>query len=127
MEEFTERQRQIFEAIAELSERMAEDQLYEIVAAEIAAGDMDSVAMLKANEEALGNKQLAGSVYPRHRVRRSPPSRPSGGIRAAYSGRATRDTEKKEGREHHLSRPPHCRRRPFQYPDDRYGRFVSGG
>ena len=70
MANFTPKEIKIFNAIKELSERLAEDRLYEVVAEEIDRKDYDPVSKLKALEEARGDEQVAKSVYAKHRVRR---------------------------------------------------------
>ena len=70
MVKFSRKERKIIGDISSLSKRLAEDRLYEIVAEEIDKGDYDSVAKLKALEEAKGDERLAKANYARHRVRR---------------------------------------------------------
>ena len=70
MANFSPKEVEIFKAIQELSERLAEDRLYEVVAEEIDRKDYDPVSKLKALEEAKGDEQLAKSIYAKHRVRR---------------------------------------------------------
>ena len=53
-----------------LGDRLSEDRLYEIVVEEIAANDLDSVAKVRALEEALGDEKKARALYTKHRVRR---------------------------------------------------------
>jgi hypothetical protein len=59
MANFSPKEVEIFKAIQELSERLAEDRLYEVVAEEIDRKDYDPVSKLKALEEAKGDEQLA--------------------------------------------------------------------
>ena len=64
------RDRKILKSIAKLSERLAEDQLYQIVSDELEEGFVDGVASLRANEIAEGNREKAESIYPKQRIRR---------------------------------------------------------
>tara|TARA_R110000824_G_scaffold337080_1_gene523560 strand:+ start:1108 stop:1575 length:468 start_codon:yes stop_codon:yes gene_type:complete len=64
------RDRKILKSIEKLSERLAEDQLYQIVADELEEGFVDGVASLRANEISEGNKEKAESIYPKQRIRR---------------------------------------------------------
>lgn len=70
MAKFSLEEIEIFIAIQELSERLAEDRLYEVVAEEIDRREYDPVSKLKALEEANGDEQVAKAIYAKHRVRR---------------------------------------------------------
>ena len=70
MAKFSLEEIEIFTAIQELSDRLAEDRLYEVVAAEIDRREYDPVSKLRALEEAKGDEQVAKAIYARHRVRR---------------------------------------------------------
>ena len=52
------------------STRLAEDKLYEIVLAELKAGDIDEVAKARATVEAEGEEKKADALYIKHRIRR---------------------------------------------------------
>ena len=64
------RDRKILKLVEKLSERLAEDQLYQIVADELEEGFVDGVASLRENEIAEGNREKAESIYPKQRIRR---------------------------------------------------------
>ena len=70
MAKFSLEEIEIFTVIQELSDRLAEDRLYEVVAEEIDRREYDPVSKLKALEEAKGDEQVAKAIYARHRVRR---------------------------------------------------------
>ena len=70
MAKFSLEEIEIFTAIQELSDRLAEDRLYEVVAEEIDRREYDPVSKLKALEEAKGDEQVAKAIYAKHRVRR---------------------------------------------------------
>ena len=52
------------------STRLAEDKLYEIVLAELKAGDIDEVAKARATKDAKGEESKADALYIKHRIRR---------------------------------------------------------
>ena len=56
--------------LIELGDRLTEDQLREIVMAEIERNEMDSVAQSYALQEADGDEKKARAYYTKHRVRR---------------------------------------------------------
>ena len=70
MAKFSPEEIQIFTAIQELSDRLAEDRLYEVVADEIDRSELDPVSKLRALEESKGDERLAKAIYAKHRVRR---------------------------------------------------------
>ena len=50
--------------------RLVQDKLYEIVLAELKAGDIDEVAKTRATEDAKGEEKKADAMYIKHRIRR---------------------------------------------------------
>ena len=64
------RDRKILKSIEKLSERLAEDQLYQIVADEMKEGFFDEVAQLRALGKAEGDETKAKALYPEIRIRR---------------------------------------------------------
>lgn len=64
------RDRKILKSIEKLSERLAEDHLYQIVADEMKEGFFDEVAQLRALGKAEGDEAKAKALYPEIRIRR---------------------------------------------------------
>lgn len=67
---FRREEKALFEEIKKLSDRLAEDRIYEQVMLEVDSENYDPVAKAKAFEEALGDTQKARALYVKHRVRR---------------------------------------------------------
>lgn len=67
---FSDDEHKLFEELRSLSERLAEDKIYEKVIAEVEDAELDAVAKAKAFEEAEGDDQKARAFYIKHRVRR---------------------------------------------------------
>jgi hypothetical protein len=56
--------------LAELSDRLLEDNLYEIVMQEVEIGNYDQAAKARAFQEAQGDEPAAKALYIKHRIRR---------------------------------------------------------
>ena len=67
---FKSEKQKLLEELRSLSERLAEDRIYEKVIAEVENDELDAVAKAKAFEEAEGDSQQARALYIKHRVRR---------------------------------------------------------
>jgi len=63
-------EQELFQELRSLSERLAEDKIYERVMMELENDQLDAVAKAKAFEEAEGDSQKARALYIKHRVRR---------------------------------------------------------
>ena len=50
--------------------RLVQDKLYEIVLAELKAGEIDEVAKARATKDAKGEEKKADALYIKHRIRR---------------------------------------------------------
>ena len=67
---FKKSEQKLLEELRNLSERLAEDRIYEEVLTEIELNNFDAVAKARALEEAEGHEQKARALYIKHRVRR---------------------------------------------------------
>ena len=67
---FNSRDTKLINELNELSERMAEDRIYEMVLREIENNELDAIAQAKALEEAEGDETKARGLYTKQRVRR---------------------------------------------------------
>ena len=67
---FSSRDTKLINELNELSERMAEDRIYEMVLREIENNELDAIAKAKAFEEAQGDETKAHGLYTKQRVRR---------------------------------------------------------
>ena len=85
--------------LIELGDRLTEDQLREIVMAEIERNEMDSVAQSYALQEADGDEKKARAYYTKHRVRRLKDMIAQESIRNEKEKADAEEKEKKE-REH---------------------------
>jgi hypothetical protein len=61
---------EIIQGISDLTDRLAEDKLYQVVANEMKSGFYDEIAQLRSLESAAGDEIKAKSYYARNRVRR---------------------------------------------------------
>lgn len=67
---FKNEEQQLLEQLKSLSERLAEDRIYEKALEEMEQDRLDPVAKARAFEEAEGDGQKARALYIKHRVRR---------------------------------------------------------
>ena len=61
---------EIIQGISDLTDRLAEDKLYQVVANEMKSGFYDEIAQLRSLEDAAGDEIKAKAYYARNRVRR---------------------------------------------------------
>ena len=66
----SDREKRLLQEIAALSERLAEDRMYEFVAEELHNNELDPAARMRALEEAEGDQNKADALYAKHRIRR---------------------------------------------------------
>jgi len=66
----TSRDQKIANELKEVTGRLAEDLMYQLVIDEIERSDLDPVAKVQALEEAEGDEAKANAFYPKHRIRR---------------------------------------------------------
>ena len=66
----TSRDKKIADELKQVTGRLAEDLMYQLVLDEIERSDLDPVAKVQALEEAEGDEAKANAFYPKHRIRR---------------------------------------------------------